>query len=123
MWETLGLAPTPIQLAAFWIRRCRFGGSCFFVAFLTRRRRNGDVHFSYRTERRQRFVELRGVAYDQYGEFVLVQVLCRGASYIFLSNFLDPGAIAFQVIRWISVELVRHAFAEHFLRRIKIENE
>ena len=52
-----------------------------------------------------------------------MQILLADAVDVRSRHFLDPGPIAFQEIRRITIELIRHALAQDFVGSIEIENE
>ena len=67
------------------------------------------------TERRQRFVELRGVADHKNGELIFVYILFRHAGEIGGRDLFDASLKALQKVGGVSVELIGHAFAQHFV--------
>jgi len=52
-----------------------------------------------------------------------VYILCRYTSDIGRRYLLDSGLKTFQEIRRISIELVGHAFAQDFVRRVEVEDK
>lgn len=56
---------------------------------------------------------------DQHGNLLRVNILPRHAVNVSGGDFFNRGAILFEEIRGVSVELIGHAFRQHFFIGIK----
>ena len=90
---------------------------------LSRRWRNRDVDVAYRTQCGNGFVELLGIADHQHCQLILVEILCGDAIDVRHGGLLNSGTIFLKKVQRVAIELVRHALAQNFVRRIEIENE
>ncbi len=98
-------------------------GFAFFFFLRARRRWNGDIDFLHGSERRERLVELFGVADHQYRELIAMDILCRYAIDVGGGHFLDFRGKLVEPVRGISVEFVGEALGENLVGRVEAEDE
>src|ERR1039458_2162751 len=84
---------------------CRLRMLSLFRNQPRRRRRNRNIQFVHRPERRQWLVEFAHVAHPQYRPLLAGDVFRRDPRHVFFRNYFDPFLKVLQKIQRIAVKL------------------